>query len=156
MNFANDQILFTVYTYIYIYAVYCITELLFWYGLCKLFIETFMTLLLCICYLTCSAAICYLTCSAAEYMINRFVAPCVKTPCLIPAYLLALVIGFSALAVQNCYAGRFSKNFYRSQAGLNIMHAWNFPYCLKSSTRTTVVKGTSNSFCTVKKQVLHR
>ena len=51
--------------------------------------------------------ICYLTCFVAEYsMINHFVAQCVKTCRLIPACLLVLVTGFSALVVQNCYAGR--------------------------------------------------
>ena len=55
--------------------------------------------------------ICCLTCSAVEYMINCVVAPCVKTYCLIPAFLLVLVIGFSSLAVQNSYAGRFCREF---------------------------------------------
>ena len=45
--------------------------------------------------------ICYLMCSFVQYMINRFVAPCVKTCRLMTACLLALVIGFPTLAVQN-------------------------------------------------------
>ena len=71
-------------------------------------------------------------------MINCFVAQCVKTYCLIVAYFLVLAIGFSTLAVKNCYAGRFAENFYRFQADLNIMHN-----CQKQSTTTGQQKDTT-------------